>query len=234
MKLEQATNNFSGSQKITGPVFPRAQSSTGDDLIECQQILSADRRTLLGVDSMVTTVSWLLRGYDREIHEHSCVVADMAVRVGHSMGLKSRQLVTIRRAGLLHDFGKMALPRHFWRKTGAFSPAEVQLAQRHPRLGASMLGAFRGLVAVLPGVRYHHERFDGAGYPDGLRGERIPLIARVLTVVDCFSAMTSDRSYQRAMSRDEACRELLRCTGRQFDPAVVRVFIRECQPNFVD
>ena len=234
MKIDQVTNESMPFRTITDASGSTVRPTAGAEILELQQIVVADRRALLGVDSMVTTVAWLLRGYDREIHEHSCLVADWAVRVGHSMGLKSRQLVTLRRAGLMHDFGKIALPRHFWRKTSAFSPAELQLARRHPRLGASMLGAFRGLRAVLPGVRFHHERFDGAGYPDGLGGERIPLIARILTVADSYSAMTSERSYQRSMSNDEACRELLRCAGRQFDPAVVRVFIQEFQPTFVD
>lgn len=209
-----------------------AWPSPSTDVLELRQMLTADRRALLGVDFMVTTVAWLLHSYDAEIHEHSCLVADWAVRIGQAMGLKSRQLITLRRAGLVHDLGKVALPRHFWRKPGAFSPAETRLARRHPRLGVSMLSTVRSLAAALPGVRYHHERFDGAGYPDGLSGDRIPYIARVLAVADSYSAMTSERSYQQAMSRDDACRELMRCAGRQFDPAVVGVFLRVSQPNF--
>jgi HD-GYP domain-containing protein (c-di-GMP phosphodiesterase class II) len=223
--------DFSLTDEVMSPTeWPTA----GAGMLELRQILSADQRTFLGVDTMITTLVWLLRGYDEEIYEHSCHVADWAVRIGQAMGLKSCQLLTLQHAGLLHDFGKLALPRHFWRKSGAFSPDEVRLARRHPRFGSGMLAAVRGLAAVLPGVRYHHERFDGSGYPYGLSGDRIPLIARILAVADSYSAMTTARSYRRAISNDDACRELVRCAGRQFDPFVVRIFLHLAQPTFVD
>jgi ribonuclease P protein subunit RPR2 len=125
----------------------------------------------------------------------------------------------------LHDIGKVGVPEHVLCKPGPLSPEEWTIMKTHPVVGAQIVEPITFLGEAVDLVRHHHERFDGSGYPDGLRGEGIPLPARVFAVADSFDAMTSDRPYRRAMSVERALDELVEGAGTQFDPAVVREFI---------
>src|SRR6266550_7407992 len=149
-------------------------------------------------------------GHSRRVVEYmELIIAQMPVVPGH--------LATLRRGALLHDIGKIGVPDNVLRKPAALSESEWALMRRHPEHGARIIARI---------VRHHHERWDGKGYPDGLAGEAIPLGARVFAVADSFDAMTSDRPYRRAMSVEDARREVLRCRGTQFDPHVVDAFMR--------
>ena len=131
-----------------------------------------------------------------------------------------------RLAGLLHDLGKAGISRRILNKPGKLTEEEFAEIKEHPPLGSMMIiSEIEALQQVVPIVRHHHERFDGKGYPDGLAGQDIPLEARILAVVDAFDAMTHERSYRKAMSREEALAELERGAGTQFDPAVVEAFL---------
>ncbi|MFF0830617.1 HD domain-containing phosphohydrolase [Brevibacillus sp. NPDC003359] len=130
----------------------------------------------------------------------------------------------LRYAGLMHDIGKVAIPDHVLLKTGKLLPDEYECMKRHSIIGGEIVEQIKSLSHVSPGVRHHHERWDGHGYPDQLKGEEIPLIGRILAVADTFDAMTSTRSYRKAMSAKEAYEEILRCQGTQFDPSIVAVF----------
>src|SRR5207237_9304073 len=131
----------------------------------------------------------------------------------------------LRLGGYLHDLGKIAVPDAVLLKAGELTPAERLQIRRHPALGADLVRGLHTLDAVRPIVRHHHERWDGAGYPDGLKGEEIPLTARILTVVDCFDALREDRQYRRGLTREEAVEFLLKNSGSQYDPRVVVLFI---------
>ncbi|WP_432775706.1 HD domain-containing phosphohydrolase [Brevibacillus gelatini] len=130
----------------------------------------------------------------------------------------------LRYAGLMHDIGKVAIPDQVLLKTGKLTYEEYEFMKRHPSIGADIVEQIESLAHVSPGVRHHHERWDGNGYPHRLKGEDIPLIGRILAVADTFDAMTSTRSYRNAMSGKEAYEEILRCKGTQFDPAIVEIF----------
>ena len=141
-------------------------------------------------------------------------------------------------AAPFHDVGKVGVPDGILRKRGKLTDEERTVMMEHPVLGAELIekyvlslngssGVSPGdLPAVLAAVRHHHERYDGTGYPDGLRGEEIPLSARIIAVADAFDAMTADRPYKRAVSREGALREITRCAGSQFDPAIAAVFVK--------
>jgi|UPI00040B0656 HD-GYP domain-containing protein (c-di-GMP phosphodiesterase class II) len=132
----------------------------------------------------------------------------------------------LRYAGLMHDIGKVAIPDRVLLKEGKLNDEEYELIKLHTTIGADIVERIESLAHVSPGVRHHHERWDGNGYPDGLKGEDIPLLGRILAVADTFDAMTSTRSYRKAMTAEEAYAEIVRCSGTQFDPEIVRAFCR--------
>src|SRR3954451_22633313 len=161
---------------------------------------------------------------DLGAHVHD--VGLLAAAVASEIGLDARALQHVRHAAELHDIGKVAVPSSILDKPGKLDPEEWEFIARHTIIGERILGAADALRPVATLVRASHERYDGTGYPDGLRGEDIPLGARIVCVCDAYDAMTSDRPYQRALSPDDALAELRRCAGTQFDPVVVDAFCR--------
>ena len=154
-------------------------------------------------------------------HEHSRSVADYAAGIAARLGWDEAQIGLLRLAGTLHDVGKVALPDHILRKPGRLTEEEYEEIKTHSAIGAGMVTRIPGMQPVAPWIRHSHEHVDGSGYPDGLTGDAIPMASRILLVADAYDAMTSDRSYRRAMSPEEALAELRRCSGRQFDPVCV-------------
>ena len=159
---------------------------------------------------------------DGHTGEHSDRVVLLAQRIGERLGLGGRELRDLGYAARLHDIGKVGVPDAVLHKPGPLVDAELEVIRGHAVWGADLVGRIPGLEQVARIVRHHHERFDGAGYPDGLAGEDIPLESRVLCVADAYVAMTEDRPYRRARPRFEVDREFHSCSGTQFDPHVVR------------
>ncbi|HEX3454340.1 MAG TPA: HD-GYP domain-containing protein [Gaiellaceae bacterium] len=155
---------------------------------------------------------------------HAARVGVMAEVVAERLGWDEADVDVLRMCAALHDVGKLRVPERILLKPGPLDADELAEMRRHPEEGARMVAKVRSLRLAVPGVLYHHERWDGSGYPVGVEGEAIPAEARVLAVVDSFDAMTSDRPYRRAMTEQLAVAELERCAGSQFDPDVVRVF----------
>jgi hypothetical protein len=152
--------------------------------------------------------------------------AELAARVAKRMGLTPEQVELVRLAGMLNDVGKLALPDELLSKPGPLTDAERLALERHPQIGYQILDSL-GADPVATWVLHHHERWDGRGYPERLAGERIPLGARILFVADAYEAMTSDQAWRPRLTGEEALRELERCAGTQFDPAVVAAFVAE-------
>jgi diguanylate cyclase (GGDEF)-like protein len=162
---------------------------------------------------------------DANTASHSEKTAEYAVAIGQKLGFSTQKLALACKAALLHDVGMIAIPDHLLAKPSSLTPEEMETMQRHVELGSRTLLQSPQLAPVAEIVRAHHERFDGAGYPDGLSGEGIPMIARVIAVADTLDAMTSDRSYRAAMRLDEAAEVLIEQSGKQFDPAVVEAAV---------
>jgi diguanylate cyclase (GGDEF)-like protein len=168
----------------------------------------------------------IMRHREPEMESHADDVTRLAVEVGREMGLDGEEIDVLARAAEMHDVGKIAIPDEILNKPGQLDQMEWELMRRHTLIGERILGASPALAPVAALVRCAHERWDGAGYPDGLRGDEIPLGSRIIFVCDAFDAMTSDRPYKQAMTETEALAELRLNAGTQFDPAVVNVFTR--------
>lgn len=154
--------------------------------------------------------------------EHTQGVVELSLAVGRGIGLSAQQLRTLEFGALLHDIGKLRVPNEIINKPGKLTDEEWAIIKLHPGYGQEMLDRVGGELSHAGRVvRAHHERWDGAGYPDGLAAEEIPIEARIITVCDSFSAMTTDRSYRKGMRVEEALAELRRCAGTQFDPLLV-------------
>jgi diguanylate cyclase (GGDEF)-like protein/putative nucleotidyltransferase with HDIG domain len=154
-------------------------------------------------------------------HEHSEAVAQNAAAIARELGWETAAIDRLRLAAMLHDVGKVRVPEAILRKPAPLTAAEWEEIARHPVVGAEIVARVEGLDEIGPWIRHSHERIDGDGYPDGLRGDDIPAASRILLVADAYDAMTSDRSYRRALPPEAAMAELERHAGTQFDPACV-------------
>jgi putative nucleotidyltransferase with HDIG domain len=163
---------------------------------------------------------------DHTTHNHLQRVQLYALEIGTELGLNPEELDALRAASMLHDIGKLAVPEHIISKPGKLTPAEFQKMKIHPVVGAEILERVSFPYPVVPIVRSHHEKWDGSGYPDGLSRREIPIGARILSVVDCFDALASDRQYRRALPVDEAIAKVVSEAGTSFDPDVVEVLQR--------
>jgi putative nucleotidyltransferase with HDIG domain len=161
---------------------------------------------------------------DNYTFEHSARVAAISLEIADGMGISGEERKALRRSGLLHDIGKIGVQDQILLKAGPLTEEEWEQIRRHPGIGFDILKDIGFLKRSLDGVRHHHERWDGSGYPDGLRGSVIPQQARIISVADAFDAMTSDRAYRKGYSIDFAVATIRQGAGSQFDPESVRAF----------
>ena len=173
------------------------------------------------LDALVTAVD----NKDRYTRRHSEEVLTYSLLIAGELGLSEAEQRTLGRAALLHDVGKIGVPDAILRKPGKLSDAEFEAVRQHPQMGAIIVSAVPGLSDTLDAVRHHHERWDGLGYPDGLRAEGTPLLARVMAVADAFSAMTADRPYRKGLTQEAAVTILRAGVGAQWDPECVTAFL---------
>lgn len=174
------------------------------------------------------TLRALARAIDAKSHwtsGHSERVTQLAVNIGQTMGLSAKELEILHRGGLLHDIGKIGVSAVILDKPGKLATEELQQMREHVRMGVRILEPIRAFDEIIPIVLHHHEWFNGGGYPDGLVGEAIPLLARIFAVADCFDALASDRPYRRGLQHDEAIEFVTSRAGTQFDPRVVEAFV---------
>lgn len=182
---------------------------------------------------MQNTFSETIQGFamaieakDRYTIGHSERVAKIALELCKGLGLSEEETAKIFQAALLHDIGKIGIRYEELNKPEKLTPKEYEMFKLHPVIGKKILQPITFLQDILPAIYHHHEQYDGSGYPDGLRGEEIPLGARILAIADTYDAMTSDRPYRPALSHEVAIEELKRCSGTQFDPKLVDLFIK--------
>jgi putative nucleotidyltransferase with HDIG domain len=189
--------------------------------VELRELLNhLEETSEITLEALVTA----LDAREHETRAHSKRVGEYAVCLARQMGIHGEELETIRRGAMLHDIGKIGISDRILLKPSSLTESEWREMRKHPQIGYWILSGVRSLRHAAQIVLCHHERFDGGGYPAGLRGDAIALGARIFSAADSLDAMTSDRPYHRGVSWEEARREIAANAGGQFDPQVVRVF----------
>jgi len=204
---------------------------SGGSIVGGEERADDDPRSVGGfsaLDALVTAVD----KRDRYTRKHSEDVTEYSLMIAEELGLSEDTTRTLRLAGLLHDLGKIGIPDAILRKPGRLTDEEHEVMKQHPVLGWLIVSAIPNLSETLPAIRHHHERYDGRGYPDGLAGEEIPLLGRLMAVADAFSAMTTDRPYRKGMAHVDAVTELRRGRGTQWDPEYIDAFLRALGNRF--
>jgi HD-GYP domain-containing protein (c-di-GMP phosphodiesterase class II) len=183
--------------------------------------------------SIVKVVAAAIDARDSYTHGHSARVAQLSLLIGRQIGLSHEDLGDLEVACLFHDVGKIKTPDSILLKPGRLSPAEYKEIMHHVEYGASILGSAPSLIKYIPSTRHHHEWHNGKGYPDGLGGDDIPLFAAIISIADTFDAMTTDRPYRKALSEEEALREITRMSGTQFRQNLVAAFLDQMEKTSV-
>lgn len=171
----------------------------------------------------------LYKLYDKNEKEqtHSDRVSKLCKSLGSAMGLSDYEIYKLEIGGLYHDIGKITIQERILNKSSQLTKVEWEEIIKHPETGYRILKTSLDMTDVAKYVLHHHERYDGTGYPKGLKGEEIPLLSRIITVVDSYDAMTNDRSYKETLSKEMAVKELIRNKDKQFDPHIVDIFIEK-------
>ena len=194
-----------------------------------ENLQQSNKELILAYDATIEGWSHALDLRDRETKGHTQRVADTALRIAEKMGMSDEEKQHLRWGALLHDIGKMGIPDSILHKPGPLSADEWKIMRQHPAYAYKMLSAITYLHRALDVPHCHHEKWDGSGYPRGLKREEIPLFARVFAIADVFDALTSDRPYRDAWSREEAYRYIQEQSGKYFDPQIVRIFIENAE-----
>lgn len=203
-----------------------------------EEVVSANERLQDSYSQLQRTYYELIEALTKAVDAKDAYTAGHSTRVslyarviGKSMGMPHKDLVKLKVEALFHDIGKIGIPDNVLLKEGKLTDEEYAIIKTHPVTGSKILSPVSMLANIIPGVKHHHERYDGRGYPEGLAGQAIPLNARILAIADAFDAMTTDRSYRRKMSFEAALDEVERCAGTQFDPEIARHFLNRFKDN---
>lgn len=193
-----------------------------------------DRKHQLYVRTTIALAA-AIEAKDHYTHGHTTRVTNLSIQIAQKISQMTKKnfddkfLENLHIASLLHDIGKIGVPEHILNKRGNLTVGEWNRIKEHPMIGVNILKPIKELEACVPGIRYHHERFDGKGYPDGLKGDQIPLIAAIISIADSFDAMCSNRPYRAARDKSEAINEIKNLSGQQFSPAVTQTFLEICR-----
>lgn len=179
--------------------------------------------------SVICAFNQLLDLKDLNTGVHSTRLAEWGMRVGQELGLEESQLQSLEVAGILHDIGKVGIPDSILHKPSKLDEDEYALMKKHPEYGWVVLRMLPGFERAALDVLHHHEMFDGKGYPAGLKETEIPIVSRIVSVIDAFDAMVSSRPYRKGLPYEEAVRRLILASGTQFDPVVVQCFLSFAQ-----
>jgi putative two-component system response regulator len=183
--------------------------------------------TLNSAEQVIFALAAAVEAKDSVTERHTRRVAESARHIGERLGLPDLALDALYRGGIVHDIGKIGVSEAILLKCGPLDTGETERMQEHPEIGANIIAPLHTGLSLQPIIRHHHERFDGCGYPDGLRGDEIPLLARIISICDAFDALINDRPYRAGVSVDQAIATLRSGAGTQWDPELVELFVVE-------
>lgn len=228
--LMDSVNKCGLFQYVLKPFDPDELKIAVRNGIRAYELLSAKETILKELKELffttIKSISSALDAKDQYTSGHSFRVTMYSLILASEMRLEDDIIEQAEMAGLLHDIGKIGISDYILSKPGKLTNEEYEIMKLHPALGKKMLNGIKKLNDVSLWLNSHHERWDGKGYPEGISGEEIPLTSRILAVADTYDAMTTDRSYRKALSHQTAVEEIERCSGSQFDPLIVEVFLR--------
>lgn len=222
------SNMLQVTRPISGYILPTIIGSVIGLLMSSNRVSwieKGEERKKLFIN-IVQSLSIALDERDAYTYGHSSRVTELSLALGKRLGLKRVELEMLELGSILHDIGKIGVPDTILNKPAALNAEEIELVRQHPIKGERIieLNQTKKMHLIVDCIRNHHEHFDGSGYPDGLIGEKIPVLARIVSIADAFDAMTSLRTYRKKMTQEEALEEILRCSGSQFDPHMAREF----------
>lgn len=226
MKIARGTDEVARVALLTTEFYAqRQQLQSINESLE-QRVLERTQELEQAYDAVILGWSRAMDSKDKETEGHTQRVAEMSVYIGNQLGLDNETLVWLYRGALLHDIGKIGVPDAVLLKAGKLTDEEMAVIKEHPVLAYEMLKPIKFLEPCLSVPRYHHEKWDGTGYPDGLAGEEIPLLARIFAVADVWDALRSDRPYRKSWSESHTREYIAEQSGTHFDPEVVKAFLR--------
>ena len=227
--LVEAINECHLFQYILKPFEPEQLSMIVDNGIKKHELATSKTQILMDLSELfyktIKSIAHALDAKDEYTHGHSMRVTLYSLALAKCLDLPDSLMEEIETAGLLHDIGKIAIPEKILQKPGKLTDEEFEIIKKHPELGEHLINGIEKLKLISNWLKYHHERYDGKGYPEGLVGETIPISSRIIAVADTYDAMTSTRSYRPALSHEEAISEIERCGGTQFDPKLAEIFV---------
>jgi putative nucleotidyltransferase with HDIG domain len=223
-------------ERERGKLFPELESlmtSTNRMAEDIRRHIESVEERNIALDEKYKEVINLLNNVvemnDQYTYHHSSQVSEYALALGKTIGFEDLENLAL--AAKLHDIGKVAIPTEILNKPSRLTEEEYKIIKTHSKWGYDLLSRSKIFHEARMGVLYHHERYDGLGYPMGLKGEDIPMMAQIITVADAFEAMTSDRSYRKAMSKEKAMKILIQDKGKMFNPDLVDVFVEMIKNN---
>lgn len=227
--LVDAINECQLFQYILKPFEPEQLNMIVDSGIKKFELSISKTQILMDLSELfyktIKSIAFALDAKDQYTHGHSMRVTLYSLALAKALNLPDDLLEEIETTGLLHDIGKIAIPEKILLKPGKLTDEEFEVIKKHPELGEHLVNGIGKLKLISNWMKYHHERFDGRGYPEGLVGEEIPISSRIIAIADTYDAMTSSRSYRPALSHEDAINEINRCSGSQFDPKLAELFI---------
>ena len=218
--------------EATFDLLGKAEGHFNRVAVQPLQLLEADAlpeqfvKAAMDSNETIAALSAATEAKDPHTQGHTVRVAELAVSIAQKMQLSTEQIQVLARAGILHDIGKMGIPDSILLKPGPLTPEEFDISKRHPMLGLEILRRTGSLEREWKAIQSHHEKVDGTGYPDGLKGEEIPLEGRILSVADVYDSLVSDRPYRAGMSQDKAVEILTNEAGSHLDPTVVQMLLQ--------
>jgi len=190
-------------------------------MMENLQLIADFQELFLGV---IKTLVNIIETKDEYTRGHSERVTKISLAIGKALGLDKKEIETLHVSALLHDIGKIAIPEEILKKPGKLTLEEFSIIKKHPTIGTELVKELKNFDEISKGILYHHERFDGHGYPSGASGKDIPFNARIIAIADSFDAMTSNRPYRERLNDQNAIDEINRNRGKQFDAEIVKIF----------